>query len=53
LKDHPSIELFQRNVPNTQELLVARIRSGDIPDLFTDWPTQRNFVKWLNPLLAE
>jgi raffinose/stachyose/melibiose transport system substrate-binding protein len=43
-KDHPSIELFQRNVPNTQELLVARIRSGDIPDLFTDWPTQRNFA---------
>lgn len=43
-KNHPSIELFQRNVPNTQELLVARIRSGDVPDLFTDWPTQRNFA---------
>ncbi len=42
-REQPLIELFQRNVPNTQELLVARIRSGDIPDLFTDWPTQLNF----------
>ncbi len=43
-QDYPAIELFQRNVPNTQELLVARLRGGDIPDLFTDWPTQRNFA---------
>ncbi len=42
-QQQPLIEVFQRNVPNTQELLVARIRSRDIPDLFTDWPTQLNF----------
>jgi raffinose/stachyose/melibiose transport system substrate-binding protein len=40
----PGVVIYQRNVPNAQEMLVARIRSGDVPDVFTDWPTQRNFT---------
>lgn len=44
LSQRPEIELYQRNVPNSQELLLARTRSGDVPDLFTEWPTQLNFM---------
>ncbi|MEK8127971.1 extracellular solute-binding protein [Paenibacillus filicis] len=42
-KEYPKIKIEMNTVPDSVKVLTARIASGDIPPLFTDWPTQLQF----------
>jgi len=42
-KDHSTVEIRQKNIPNALEVLIARMQRGDVPDIFTYWPTQLSF----------
>ncbi|MFF2093179.1 extracellular solute-binding protein [Paenibacillus sp. NPDC058174] len=42
-KEYPNIKIEMNTVPDSVKVLTARVASGDIPPLFTDWPTQLQF----------
>lgn len=44
-EEHPGVKIRQQNIPNALELLVARMQRGDVPDIFTNWPTQLSFIR--------
>lgn len=41
--EHPQGEIVQSRVAKSLEYLSARIQRGDMPDIFTHWPTQLSF----------
>jgi raffinose/stachyose/melibiose transport system substrate-binding protein len=38
-KENPTIDIEQTIVPDPERVLVTRMASGDVPDLFMQWPT--------------
>lgn len=47
-QEYPEGQIVQNRVPNPLEYLSARIQRGDIPDIFTHWPTQASFVSTIS-----
>ncbi|WP_395016779.1 ABC transporter substrate-binding protein, partial [Robinsoniella peoriensis] len=42
-KENPDIKIEMNTVPDAPTVLTSRISSGDIPVIFTDFPTQLQF----------
>lgn len=43
---HGNIIINQNPVPDAQEVLMTRASSGDLPDMFTHWPTDAQYVQF-------
>lgn len=41
--EHSEVNIVQNRAGNSLEYLSARIQRGDMPDLFTHWPTQLSY----------
>lgn len=47
-KTHSNIKIVQNVVPDAQEVLMTRVNSGQMPDLFTHWPTDAQYIQFAN-----
>jgi raffinose/stachyose/melibiose transport system substrate-binding protein len=43
-KKYPNIKVEQNTVPDADKIFITRIASGDMPDVFTHWPTNAEFI---------
>ncbi len=46
-KGNPDIKVEQNTVPDADTVLMARAASDDMPDMFTHYPTDANFVQFV------
>ncbi len=42
-EENPGIKIIQNNIPDSRNILMTRMASGDVPDIMTVWPNAIEF----------